>query len=95
MAGCSDERNCAVHSCAVVSVGAGGSEGRDYPGEPGIGVRAKGKLPRGLERLEELVGLEKGAQGQSVCEAKGEQQSKKRVQQRRVTIAGRESWWCW
>jgi hypothetical protein len=63
-----------------------------YPGEPGVGGRAKGQLPGRLERLEELIWLEKGAQGQSVCEAKGEQQSKKRRQ--RVTIAGREvSWW--
>lgn len=70
-----------------------------YPSDAGVGGGTKGQLPCGLERLEELVGLEKGAQGQSVCEAEGQQQGQqKRRRRRRVTIAGSSSsretlWW--
>jgi hypothetical protein len=41
-----------------------------------LGVWTKSELPCWLEGLEELVGLEKGAQGQSVDDAEGKQQGK-------------------
>ena len=60
-----------------------------YPGNAGIAGGAKGELPRRLKRLEILVGLEEGAQGQSVEEAPGQQQGgaawcRGRIVERRV-----------
>ena len=45
-----------------------------YPSNPGIAGLAKSKLPCRLERLEELIGLEKGAQGQCIDNAEGKQE---------------------
>lgn len=37
-----------------------------YPGYPGTLVLAKGNLPRGLQRLEEFIRLEEGADGERI-----------------------------
>jgi hypothetical protein len=54
-----------------------------HPGQPCAAVCAKGQRPGGLEGLEELVGLEEGAQGEGVEQAEGQHQG-----QQHVAVAG-------
>jgi hypothetical protein len=49
-------------------------QGGIYPSNPSIAGVAKRQPPGGLERLEELVWLEKGAQRQCVHDAESQQQ---------------------
>lgn len=44
------------------------------PSYPGALIPAKGNLPRGLQRLEELIGLEECTDGQGVDEAEGDEE---------------------
>lgn len=48
--------------------------GNTDPSYPGALVPAKRDLPRGLQRLEELIGLEKCTDGQGVDEAEGDEE---------------------
>jgi hypothetical protein len=50
------------------------AQGGIYPSDPSIAGVAKGQPPGRLEGLEELVGLEKGAQRQCVYDAESQQQ---------------------
>jgi hypothetical protein len=55
----------------------GKNGGDEYPSDPGIAGLAKGQAPGGLEGLEVLVGLEKGAQSQGIGDAECKQQGEK------------------
>lgn len=61
-----------------------------YPSDAGIAGSTKGQLPCRLERLEELVWLEKSAQRCCIHQAEGQQQ--RREAWRGVTIAGGRHW---
>ena len=78
MAGCRDDRRRLDHSYRRRETGSlparrGGWGRRIYPCDPCLLLAAEGELPGGLEALEEVVGLEEGAQSQGVDDAEGQE----------------------
>lgn len=51
-------------------------EGKTHPSDPRRMVVSKCGPPSRLERLEELIGLEKGSDGQSVDQTEGDEEEK-------------------